>query len=79
MDPQGNALAVWSQSNGTGTDIIDSNRFTASDGSWGPTERIDLDGGAQHPQIAVHPRGNAIAVWEQSDTTRLNIWGAQFH
>lgn len=36
------------------------------------------DGDAEHPQIAVDPDGDAIAVWEQSDGSTLNIYANIF-
>lgn len=33
-----------------------------------------LGGNANNPRITVDSLGNAIAVWEQSDGTRENIW-----
>ncbi len=76
--PPGNALAVWVQSNGTVTNIW-ANRFTAA-GGWGAAELIETDdaGDADSVQIAVDLRGNAIAVWSQSDGTRRNIWANRF-
>ena len=41
MDPNGNAVAVWRQSDGTRTNIW-ANRFTPSAG-WGVAEQIETD------------------------------------
>ena len=43
---------------------------------WGTAELIETDdaGKAQYPQIAVDPNGSAIAVWEQYEGGRLNVW-----
>lgn len=30
------------------------------------------------PQVAVDPRGNALAVWEKDDGIRYNIWANRF-
>ncbi len=74
LDPNGNAVAVWTQSDGTRFNIW-TNRYTASAG-WGVAERIETDdaGSADSPQVALDPNGNAVAVWTQSDGTRFNIW-----
>ena len=43
--------------------------FTTRDGTWGTAQLIETDkaGGAELPQIADNPSGNAnIAVWQQS-------------
>ncbi len=75
VDPDGNAVAVWYQFDGTRHNIW-SNRYTADTGEWGDAEMIETDneGDAWLPQVAVDPEGNAIAVWHQSDGTRFNIW-----
>jgi hypothetical protein len=78
LDPNGNAVAVWYQSDGT-RDNIWANRFTP-DAGWGVAELIETDdaGGAFVPQVALDPNGNAVAVWFQSDGTRTNIWANRF-
>jgi len=74
IDANGNALAVWYQSDGTRNNIW-ANRYTPGSG-WGHAERIETDdaGNAEDPQIAIDADGNALAVWSQSDGTRYNIW-----
>lgn len=74
VDDSGNALTVWSQTDGT-RDNIWANRYT--NGSWGTAEKIETDDGdARGPQISVDSSGNALAIWYQSDgllnTTRFN-------
>ncbi|MBT8454210.1 MAG: Ig-like domain-containing protein [Deltaproteobacteria bacterium] len=78
LDPNGNAVAVWEQYDGTRTNIW-ANRFSPTAG-WGVAERIETDdaGGAESAQVALDPNGNAVAVWEQSDGTRVNIWANRF-
>ena len=78
MDGSGNAVAVWQQSDGTRTNIW-ANRYTPS-GGWGTATLIETDnaGGAVNPQIAMDGGGNAVAVWQQSDGTRTNIWANRF-
>jgi uncharacterized membrane-anchored protein len=75
VDSFGNAVAVWQQSDGTRYSIW-SNRYTAPTGTWETAELIETDnaGDARNPQVAVDSSGNAVAVWEQSDGTRYNIW-----
>jgi len=77
-DASGNAVAVWAQSDGTRNNIW-TNRFTPSMG-WGTADLIELDdaGPANSPQVAVDAKGNAVAVWAQSDGTRNNIWTNRF-
>ena len=78
VDSSGNAIAVWEQFDGT-KDNIWSNRYDATTG-WGTAELIETDdaGSADMPQIACDGSGNAIAVWEQSDGTRDNIWANRY-
>ena len=78
MDPSGNAIAVWQQSDGTRENIW-SNRYTATSG-WSSAELIENDdtGSATRPQVAINPSGNAVAVWQQSDGTRENIWSNRY-
>ena len=78
VDPNGNAVAVWTQFDGTRPNIW-ANRFTPSAG-WGAAELIETDdaAGASCARVAVDPNGNAVAVWEQDDGTRFNIWANRF-
>ncbi|GGX48740.1 Ig-like domain-containing protein [Saccharospirillum salsuginis] len=49
--------------------------FSVREGTWRAAETIELQnaGPATDPQIAFDGSGNALAVWEQDDGTRLNI------
>ncbi|MEO8523779.1 MAG: hypothetical protein ABI460_03570 [Caldimonas sp.] len=81
IDVGGNALAVWSQSDGTRYNVW-SNRYTAGTG-WGTAELIETDNAGDAarfsaPEIAFDRSGNALAVWEQSDGTRTNIWSNRY-
>ena len=76
VDSSGNALAVWYQHNGTQYNIY-SNRYSATDNSWGTAALIESDD-AYSPQIAVDSSGNALAVWQQSDGTRSNIYSNRY-
>ncbi len=78
IDANGNALAVWGQWDGMRENIW-SNRYTAGTG-WGTAALIETDnaGGASSAQIAINANGNALAVWEQFDGTRFNIWANSF-
>ena len=78
INANGNALAVWVQFDGTRENIW-SNRYTAGAG-WGTAALIETDnvGGANSPQIAIDANGNALAVWNQHDGTRDNIWANRY-
>jgi len=78
VDSSGNAIAVWEQYGGRRSNIY-ANRYDSVTGAWGTAELIETDDGhADSPQIAVDSLGNAIAVWEQYDGTRDNIWANRF-
>jgi hypothetical protein len=74
----GSAIAVWLQYDGPRSDIW-ANRYTPS-GGWGTATLIETSdaGNADVPQIAIDASGNALAVWNQSDGTRTNIWANRF-
>jgi hypothetical protein len=74
----GQALVVWSQSDGTRFNIW-ANRF-APDTGWGVAERIETDnaGNASNPRVSIGTDGQAVAVWSQFDGTRLNAWTNRF-
>ena len=71
IDANGNALAVWAQSNGTVISIW-ANRFSA--GVWGTAQLIETDSGsnAGYPEIAFDANGNALAVWHQPRAITYN-------
>jgi len=79
FDANGNAIAVWRQHDGTRYNI-QANRYDAASGSWGTAKLIETDdaGGARFPQIAIDASGNAIAVWQQFDGSRYNIWANRY-
>ena len=77
MDGSGNAIAVWTQFDGTIWSIW-ANRYAAGLG-WEAEAVIETDPrDADNPQVAVDGSGNAIAVWEQYDGTVWNIWANRY-
>ena len=80
VDPSGNAVVVWEQSEGVPAPYtIFANRFTPTAG-WGAPEQIETDDGgyAAYPQVAVDPSGTAVAVWMQSEGDRGTIFANRF-
>lgn len=80
VDAAGNMIVVWQHEFSSGVndfyDIYDiwASRYTPSDG-WGEPELLETEfSNALFPQVAMDAAGNAIAVWQQSDGTRFNIW-----
>lgn len=80
MDADGNAIAVWHQSDGTRFDIW-FNRYEAADG-WGTAERIETnhpsEGNAKHPRVAMNAEGKAVAVWEWSYGPSVDVHTSQY-
>ncbi len=54
--------------------------FQTRDGQWGDPVLIEISnaGNATQPQVALDPNGNAVAVWNQYDGIRTNIWANRF-
>jgi hypothetical protein len=74
VDANGNAIAVWTQSDGTHYNAM-ANRYVAGVG-WGTAALIETDnaGNVGYPSIAMDAVGNGIAVWGQSDGTIYKVW-----
>ncbi len=73
IDPDGNATAVWSESDGGRYDVW-SNRFTPS-GGWGDPELRESndEGNALFPSLAADGAGVVHVVWEQLTATSSTI------
>ncbi|MFO8050863.1 MAG: hypothetical protein R6V01_04105 [Thermoplasmatota archaeon] len=77
LDNEGNALATWSQWDGSKYDII-SNRYTPGEG-WGEEEKIDYgDEQAETSHLDMDATGNAISVWRQYDGGFYSIYANRF-
>jgi hypothetical protein len=75
VDGQGNAIAVWSRSNGT-NDIVQA-AVRAAGGSFGAPQDLSAAGQDAHvPEVAVDGQGNAIAVWSRSNGTNYIVQAA---
>jgi hypothetical protein len=62
LDPQGDAVAVWTRSDGTNTIIQAATR--PAGGSWQPPSNVSATGqDSNQPGIALDSQGNAVAVW----------------
>jgi hypothetical protein len=44
---------------------------------WRTAQLIETDD-AGSPQVAADAAGNALAVWQQSDGTRISIWANRY-
>jgi hypothetical protein len=79
MDPRGDAVAVWSSYNGVAprTFIIQGTLRPAG-GAWQAPVKLSPEGHeAYKPQVAVDPRGAAVAVWERYSGTNWAVQGAR--
>jgi hypothetical protein len=78
IDADGNALAVWPQNDGANFSIW-SSRYTVA-GGWGTPMLIETDdaGNADNVQIAIDASGNALAIWQQHDGQRRQIWSNRY-
>ena len=66
MNPQGDAVAVWDQSNGSDY-VVQAAERSAASGAWqAPTSLSPASEDSYLPQVAVDPQGNAVAIWENN-------------
>jgi hypothetical protein len=82
IDAAGNAIVVWTQSSATQRSIWSARRSAAS-GQWSAAQQLSAaqaPGDADLPDLALDAAGNAIAVWQQADSSGLHQdgWAAQY-
>lgn len=78
FDGNGNAIVVWTQWDGTRTDLW-ANRYLAAGDSWEGAATIESgDGDAYDPRVAADSAGNAVAIWEQWDGTADSIMSNRY-
>lgn len=77
VDDQGNAVAIWPQTDLVLHFNIWSARWTAA-GGWQPPTLVELNelSGAADVRIAMTPRGDAVTTWAQGDGVAYSIWAA---
>ncbi len=75
VDSQGDAVAIWLRYDG-GHNIVQTATRPAG-GSWSPVTELSKAGeDAEHPQVAVDPQGDAVAVWSRSNGTNSIVQSA---
>ncbi|MBS4168785.1 hypothetical protein [Parachlamydia sp. AcF125] len=75
VDPLGNAVAIWSRSDGLNLIIQSSTQNFG--GNWSIPANLSLPGqNATNPQVVVDQSGNAVAIWERSNGMHLVIQAA---
>ena len=74
VDPQGNAVVVWEHREGTACCCLRVNaRVRSADGTLGLTQVLSAAGeDAQEPHVAVDPRGEAFAVWQERTNGKVH-------
>lgn len=74
INAQGRAIAIWQQAKGAHYSLCYSSY--APDSGWSPNELIHIShhSPASRLQLAIHPSGNAVAVWYQFDGEFYRIW-----
>jgi len=80
MDNNGNAIIVWSQSDGTNSQIFKSEyRNSTWTNPANLSDNISPDGQrAEYLQVAMDNNGNVIIVWQQSDGIRKQIFKSEY-
>jgi hypothetical protein len=76
LNAVGEAVAVWQQSDGYHTHIR-TNRYIPGVGWSSATSIGSATAHASAPQIAFNAQGVALAVWQQSDGQRSQVWASQ--
>ncbi|MDX1253242.1 MAG: hypothetical protein IDH49_13520 [Gammaproteobacteria bacterium] len=72
FDGNGNAIAVWSQFDGTRKNIW-ARRYTAASG-WNTPQLIETNGGdADFPRLVFDGRGNAVVIWRHIEVVQATI------
>lgn len=79
MDHEGNAVAVWSQFDGT-SDGIWSSRYAVTREDWGVVMRLDGNDseGSTRPRVAMDAGGSAVVLWTQPHGTQPSIWSNRY-
>lgn len=75
----GAAIATWDQYDGVRYNIW-VNHYSRSAGTWGTPSMIESNdaGTAAYPEVAIDGSGNAVAVWQQSDGVKFNVWSNRY-
>ena len=69
MDDEGDAMAVWRQNDGS-ADSIYAAKYWSSNNTWSVRILLETtDERASNPQIAMDDDGDAMAVWQQGDSS----------
>lgn len=80
VDPNGNALVVWTQANATSNYDLWGRIFYASGATWGTAGLLESGSyDASFPQAAFDVNGNGMVVWMQRvASNRSDIWAKRY-
>jgi hypothetical protein len=72
VDPSGNAVSVWTQSDGTNLRI--NAAYRPAGGSFGASTVVSAAGfDASAPDVSMDGSGNALVGWQRTDGTKLRV------
>jgi hypothetical protein len=75
VDPSGNAVTAWTQSDGTNLRI--NAAYRPAGGSFGASTTVSAAGAdASAPDVSMDSSGNALVAWQRSDGTKLRVQAA---
>jgi len=77
-DSTGNALAVWHDSDNPSHVWYGRYIATSSPAAWGAPTQLSSTNASRYGDLAMHPSGMAIAVWEETDTTGNHVYSKSF-
>ncbi len=74
IDAEGSIIVVW-QKGGVNHSNIWSNRYDIING-WGTAELLETSdsGSAYYPRVNFDASGNAIAIWQQKENSKYDVW-----
>ena len=72
LDAAGNALAVWSRSDGS-TRVVQATTRPAGGSFTAPVDVSTAGGEARAPRVALNPGGDAVVAWQRSDATNTIV------
>lgn len=78
LDAQGNALVVWTELDTTYR--LRSARYDATTSGWNAMTPVGSSStaNAENAALIMGTNGNAVALWQESDGTRVNNWANRY-
>jgi hypothetical protein len=82
VDAQGNAVAVWTQNDGSSVTVWAARR-SADDGRWNAPFMLSESGFAtanatSAPRVALDAAGNALALWTMTSSRSSSAWASRY-